>query len=565
MGWSGGGMVQKAFQHRPGRVIALGRVVLALLFLLVLWFEHGGPGQHSGSIAGAIDLRTIFAGYAAWAVLLVLITWRSWWLDHRLADASHLVDIAACAILIFFAETYAGPFYTFFVFLILSAALRWNARETALTAAAIILFFLTAGMTQLATATADFGARQLLMHASYLVLLSLIVIWFRINELPVPDAADEEEPGDMSEVEAAMRRVLRRFRARRVVFAWSLGDEPWVNVAQIDAEGMRTERIGPADYAGLAANRLAEVPLLFDIRRSRGLTRAETDAHQSAGQAPEFNQAFAARFALHTGLAIPVRARDYQGEMLATGIDGLCAQDLRVAEPLARELAALFDQSSIAAVAEEAAVNRSRMALARDLHDGVVQVLAGASLRLEGLKATIRAGDDPEPEIDAVKAELKEEQRNVRAFITGLRSGRGWGRTTDLSSGIPIVAEQLQRRWGLNCALSGVVAPTEGPLWIEHELHQIIHESAANAVRHGNATALTINLARQGDDLELVIIDNGKGLPAPERGGEDGAAPANGLPWSVGERVRGLGGVLSMSSVDGGTRLHLRVPVGGMP
>jgi signal transduction histidine kinase len=559
-------MVQKAFQHRPGRVIALGRVVLAFLFLLVLWFEHGGPGQHSGSIAGAIDLATIFAGYAAWAVLLVLVTWRSWWLDHRLADVSHLVDIAACAILIFFADAYAGPFYTFFVFLTLSAALRWNARETALTAAAIILFFLTAGTTQLATATADFDIRQLLMRASYLVLLSLIVIWFRINELPSPgDADDETPPDDMSAVETAMRRVLRRLRARRVVFAWSQSEEPWVNVAQIDADGIRTERIGPADYGGLAPNRLVEAPLLFDIQRSRGLTRAEADAHQAAGLTPDFNRAFAERFELRTGLAIPVRARDYQGEMFAVGIDGLCAQDLRVAEPLAPELTALLDQSSMAAVSEEAAVNRARMALARDLHDGVVQVLAGASFRLEGLKASIQAGEDPEPEIDAVKAELKEEQRNVRAFITGLRSGRGWGRTTDLSSGIPIVAEQLQRRWGLRCSLSGVVTPTEGPLWIEHELHQIIHESAANAVRHGDATALTINLARQGDDLELIIVDNGKGLPVPEGGGDEIATPANGLPWSVGERVRGLGGVLSMSSANGGTRLHLRVPVGALP
>ena len=554
-------MVRRAFQHRPGRVIALGRVVLASLFLLVLWFEHGAPGQRGGSIAGAIDLRTLFGGYAAWAVLLVVLTWRSWWLDHRLADFSHLVDIAACAILIFFADAYAGPFYTFFIFLILSAALRWNARETALTAAAVILFFVTAGMTEMATGTSDFGTRQLLMRASYLIVLSLIVIWFRINELPARGAADEAEPGDSPVVETAMRRVAHRLGARRVVFAWSQEEEPWVNVAQFDGERFDTERIGPDDYGGLASGRAAEAPTLFDIRRSRGLTRAETDAHQSAGLDLAFNRAFADRFGLTTGLLIPVHARDYQGEMMAGGIDGLCAQDLRAAEPLALELAALFDQASMAAVSEEAAVNRARMALARDLHDGVVQVLAGASFRLEGLKQSIRAGEDPEAEIDAVKAELKEEQRNVRAFIAGLRSGRGWDRMTDLSSGIPIVAEHLRRRWGVSCDLAGVAALTEGPLWMEHELHQIIHESAANAVRHGNATALAITFVRAGDDLELVIVDNGTGLPPVE--GESGAAPASGLPWSVGERARALGGTLSLTSVEGGTRLHLRVPVGG--
>lgn len=542
-------MIQAAFQHRPGRVIALGRLLLAAIFLLAIWLDPSLLNQQPG------EVYIIFATYFGWAALVLALTWRSWWLDYRLADSSHLVDIAAFGIMVFFTESYTSPFYTFFVFLILSAALRWNWRESALTAAAVVLFFLTAGLATLAAGGEEVDLQRLLVRFSYLIVLALIFIWFLIHDRPTPSMWEPGAEIDGPPVQPAMRRVAATLRARRIVFAWAQREEPWLNVATYGDDGMSETRLGPEEYRGFARTEAIGLPFLFDVRRGRGLSREPDNPRRLHPFREGFDLGFAERFDVKRGIAIPVRAREYEGEMFVMGIDGLCSEDLRAAETLGTEISALFDRASMVAVSEEAAVARARMALARDLHDSVVQVLAGASFRLEGLKTWIASGEDPVPEIDAVKAELKEEQRNVRAFIAGLRSGRGWVRTTDLSSGLPIVAEQLRSRWSLECDLAEAGERVEGPLWIEHELHQIIHEAAANAVRHGGATRIDIALRREGVEIELAIADNGAGLP------EDGAG-ANGMPWSVRERVMGLGGTLSFTAGDRGTRLAVRVPIG---
>lgn len=550
-------MVERAFHRRPGRIIALGRFVLAALLVLVLWFDPDQISQQPEAIYG------IFVGYAVWSGLVLVLTWRSWWLDHRLADPSHFVDIAACAILVFFTESYTSPFYTFFVFLILSASLRWNWRESALTAAAALLFFLTAGVIALATGEANYDLKQLLLRFSYLIAVSLIFIWFMVNEEPPAPLTEAEVPGEGPPIQPALRRVAAQLAPRRIVFAWGHKEEPWVNIAGHGADAPAGARLGPDDYDGLAADPAGGRPYLFDVVRGRVLYCEPGDRRRLRAGRAAFDGDFAARFGLRKGLAVPLRAQDYEGEMFVTGIDGLCAEDLRVAETLAQEMTAMFDRSSRAAVSEEAAVKRARMALARDLHDGVVQVLAGTAFRLEAMKEAIDAGEDVKAEIDAVKGELKEEQHNIRTFIAGLRDARSWNRLTDLASGLPIVAEQLARRWSLDCDLAGADMPVEGPLRIEHELHQIIHEAAANAVRHGGATAIRIALRRDGGDIVLDIADNGAGLAAAGRVGADGAEAGADQPWSVRERVTGLGGTLSITTEGRGTQLSIRIPAEG--
>ena len=155
---------------------------------------------------------------------------------------------------------------------------------------------------------------------------------------------------------------------------------------------------------------------------------------------------------------------------------------------------------------------------------------------------------------------LTAEQRNVRAFIGALRSGRGSMRQTDLAAGLPDLIHQIERRWNLACDLSRPRREIAAPIWVEHELHQIIREAAANAARHGRASALHVALSDGGGDIELSITDNGIGFPST---GEDGGTTAS--PWTVHERVKGLGGTLSLFSGGEGSRLQIRVPIGSNP
>ena len=125
---------QSLFKHQSGRVIALGRVMLATLFLLAIWFDSSEPVT---SVAGTYLLLIL---YALLAIAIAVATWRNWWLDARLAIVTHGLDMAVFTAIVFSTNGSTSPFFLFFVLPLLSAAIRWSWRETALTAAALSLF-----------------------------------------------------------------------------------------------------------------------------------------------------------------------------------------------------------------------------------------------------------------------------------------------------------------------------------------------------------------------------------------------------------------------------------------
>src|SRR5687768_17167338 len=111
-------MIQGAFQHRSGRVIALGRLVLAAVFLLAIRLDPTQPSHFENGT------YPILAAYLAWAAAYLAITWNNWWLERRLALAAHIVDIAMFGIMVYLTEGYTSPFFTFFVFILLSATIK---------------------------------------------------------------------------------------------------------------------------------------------------------------------------------------------------------------------------------------------------------------------------------------------------------------------------------------------------------------------------------------------------------------------------------------------------------
>jgi signal transduction histidine kinase len=92
----------------------------------------------------------------------------------------------------------------------------------------------------------------------------------------------------------------------------------------------------------------------------------------------------------------------------------------------------------------------------------------------------------------------------------------------------------------------------------EHHLLRIGLEALTNAVKHGEAARIDIELRFQHDATTLVVADDGKGLrPAAEgeiSGGHFGLL-------GIRERVTKLGAVLQIQSTPGrGTRLTVVVP-----
>jgi two-component system NarL family sensor kinase len=92
------------------------------------------------------------------------------------------------------------------------------------------------------------------------------------------------------------------------------------------------------------------------------------------------------------------------------------------------------------------------------------------------------------------------------------------------------------------------------PLHVREALVRIVREAVTNAARHGEASAVRIVLAGDGETV-LRIRDDGKGFSA-----DDNTAPVGFGLRSMRERAEALGGSLRVTSSETGTLVEVRLP-----
>jgi hypothetical protein len=183
-------MVEVGSLQPSGRVIASGRLLLGSLFLLAIWSDSSQPARLPA------ETYALLVIYVAWALTLTLATWRNWWLDARLSVIAHVIDIAVFMAMLFSTEGYTSPYFTFFVFLMLAAAVRWGWRATILTAILMMSLYMLVGMV--VSRQNDLALHDFTDRTSHLLILSLILIRFGANQwrsgLVAKTAAYDAEP-----------------------------------------------------------------------------------------------------------------------------------------------------------------------------------------------------------------------------------------------------------------------------------------------------------------------------------------------------------------------------------
>ena len=193
-----------------------------------------------------------------------------------------------------------------------------------------------------------------------------------------------------------------------------------------------------------------------------------------------------------------------------------------------------------------AAVRREREGMARDLHDGLAQELAFIVTQTRRVAAPDDRGDET---LAAITSAAQRALDESRALIGGLRAGED--RPVDIA--VAEAAEELAHRTGASvrvAAADGVVLPPA----TRDALVRIVREGVTNAVRHAQASDITVELTG-GPGIRLRIADNGVGFdPASAARGGFGIT-------SMRERARAAGGDLQcLSSPGAGTQIEVVFP-----
>ena len=195
---------------------------------------------------------------------------------------------------------------------------------------------------------------------------------------------------------------------------------------------------------------------------------------------------------------------------------------------------------------------QERTHLAQTLHDDLGQYLAG--IRAQACLLRV-AADQPTVVAQTVQAlELNCEhlQQGFRALVHDLYPVVL--QHLPLPEALGLLVSQWQGSQGIACRLQvGQHLPTL-PGASKTHLYRLLQEALTNVARHAGASQVRVRLQHNAGRLRLLIRDNGRGAPQPQR-------PGVGL-YSMFERARSLGGELRIISRPGaGWALALSIPL----
>jgi two-component system, NarL family, sensor histidine kinase UhpB len=203
------------------------------------------------------------------------------------------------------------------------------------------------------------------------------------------------------------------------------------------------------------------------------------------------------------------------------------------------------------------AQEEERRRIAQDLHDEVNQALTAILLRLEALAQ--ETPPERAPEVAELKRLVNQAMSELLNLARQLRPS-----ALDDHGLVPAIEAQLKRfsaQTGIEARMSTEGDPNELPEVIQTAIYRVAQEALANVQRHAGATVVELDLQEDAGDVELRVLDDGRGFDpgAIPRAGSTGPGAGLGLS-GMAERARLVGGELDVRSAPlGGTTVTLRV------
>jgi len=162
-------------ESRAERLIASGRVVLAAVSSLAVWFDPSEPARHP-EVA-----YTLLVSYLGYSLAIAALVWRSGASSERHRVVTQAVDLAFFSLMLFFTAGTTNPFIAYFIFAVICATLRWQWRGALWTAAASLASFLAIGL-YLILEEPGFNAHPLAVRGIYLALIAVMMGYMGFHE-----------------------------------------------------------------------------------------------------------------------------------------------------------------------------------------------------------------------------------------------------------------------------------------------------------------------------------------------------------------------------------------------
>ncbi|HAX70207.1 MAG: hypothetical protein KPEEDBHJ_00077 [Anaerolineales bacterium] len=225
-------------------------------------------------------------------------------------------------------------------------------------------------------------------------------------------------------------------------------------------------------------------------------------------------------------------------------------------ERLAAQTVIALEHAMMTSRLQSLATMEERGRIAREMHDGLAQVLGYVGMELQTIEALTHAQNQ-----EAVLSELQQAQRSVQLAQADVRENILSLRTT-LSNEkglLPALREYIEEfgvqtgiQMQFQCGLTS--DPALSPL-AEAQLTRIIQEALTNVRKHARAEHAQVQIAQRNGSLRVIVSDDGIGFECASKPGHYGLV-------TMRERAESAGGGLIVTSQPGtGTSVETWLPV----
>jgi PAS domain S-box-containing protein len=197
-----------------------------------------------------------------------------------------------------------------------------------------------------------------------------------------------------------------------------------------------------------------------------------------------------------------------------------------------------------------------RLRIARELHDELAQWLTAIKMDVSWIASRLST-DQPRilERTERMRGLVDTTVAAVRRIASDLRPVM----LDDLGivAAIEHLLHDLSQRTGIVVSLDADERGADIGEPLASSLYRIVQEALTNVARHAEASEVRVGIRVDGDDLVLIVIDNGKGIDL-----EAAARSKSYGIMGIRERAGTLGGKALISRLDsGGTRIEIVVPL----
>jgi signal transduction histidine kinase len=227
-------------------------------------------------------------------------------------------------------------------------------------------------------------------------------------------------------------------------------------------------------------------------------------------------------------------------------------------ERLADQAVIALEHAIMTSRLQSLAVTEERSRIAREMHDGLLQILGYLGIEMQTIETLTARGD-----LHAVQSELTKARESISAAQADVRENVLSLRTTlageaGLTESLKEYVQEFGVQTGIQIEFSCGIqqAPRLSPLG-QAQLVRILQEALANVRKHASARQVQVRLAAHNHSINLSVTDDGIGFKPSDVKSHFGLQ-------TMRERAASAGGMLTVSSEAGiGTCVDLSLPLMG--